>query len=350
MMVNDVITPGAFRPSTPFHMVWLATDACNARCRHCSSNSTRRSPEELTRQEALELIDQLADAGVVDLAISGGEPLLRKDLFTIIARARERNMSVGVGSNGAKVTATQLELLDTLGISRFQVSLDGFREQHDWLRCWPGLFDLAVRTLELARATGLRTHVCCTINRSNASTLEEFCEYIASIGIDRLNLSRYVPTGRGTQALDLPDEVWQQVAQRCALLRTRYRGRLDIVTHLAQQILVSSEVADMAGFIGCQAGIGQGCVTANGNVLPCVLLPVAVGNVRERPFLDIWCQSPVIRALQERDSLEGACGSCVAKSRCAGCRAVAFARTGNLFATDPRCWEISMPSAFSPTT
>lgn len=343
-----MLAPGTFRPSTPFHMVWLATDACNARCRHCSSRSGTRSPDELTRQEAIGLIDQMADAGVVDLAISGGEPLLRKDLFAIIGHARERRMSVGVGSNGGKVTKTQLDRLATLGISRFQVSLDGFWENHDWLRCWSGLFEQAVRTIELARAAGLRMHVCCTIYRGNANTMEEFTEYVAGLGVDRLNFSRYIPTGRGTAALDLPDGAWQQVAQTCAALRERYRGRIEIVTHLAQQIMVSPEVADMAGFIGCQAGVGQGCVTANGTVLPCVLLPIAVGNVRDRSFADIWRQSPVIRALQERQGLEGACGTCAVKSRCAGCRAVAFARTGNLFATDPRCWvAVGPPSAFT---
>ena len=111
-----------------------------------------------------------------------------------------------------------------------------------------------------------------------------------------------------------------------------------MATHLAQQILVDRQVTGMPGFIGCQAGIGQGCVTANGSVLPCVLLPVPVGNIREKPFVEIWTTSPVIQALQSRQSLQGACGSCFFKDRCGGCRAVALAKTGDYLATDERCW------------
>ena len=88
---------GSFRVETPFHMVWLATDACNLRCRHCSSASTCRSPGELTTEEAFDLVDQLVELGVLDLGISGGEPLLRKDLFAVIEHARLRGLTVGVG-------------------------------------------------------------------------------------------------------------------------------------------------------------------------------------------------------------------------------------------------------------
>ena len=94
----------------------------------------------------------------------------------------------------------------------------------------------------------------------------------------------------------------------------------------------------MPGFVGCQAGRGQGCITANGDVLPCVLLPIPAGNIRDASFASIWSTSPLIRGLQDRTKLEGKCGSCAVRSRCGGCRAVAFARTGKLFAQDPRCW------------
>ena len=103
-----------FRPTYPFHVVWLATDLCNARCLHCSSNSSRRRPDELTTEEALNLVDQLADVGVVDLAVSGGEPLLRRDLFRVIAHARRRGMAVGVGSNGAALPDRKLDALREL--------------------------------------------------------------------------------------------------------------------------------------------------------------------------------------------------------------------------------------------
>ncbi|BCJ56073.1 heme d1 biosynthesis radical SAM protein NirJ2 [Actinoplanes sp. NBRC 14428] len=336
--VRPAPAPGGFRPAMPFHMVWLATDGCNARCLHCSSNSTRRSPGELTTDEARDLMTQLARAGVVDLAVSGGEPLLRRDLFDVVAHARALGLSVGIGSNGGRLTPRQAVRLAASGINRFQVSLDGLREQHDRLRRWPGLFDRVQRTIDTVAGSGVRVHVCCTITQLNVDDLEEFVAYVATRPVRRINFSRYVPTGRGTALLDIGDARWREVAERCMALRDAYAGRLEITTHLAQQILVDPCVAGLPGFVGCQAARGQGAVTATGDVLPCVLLPVPMGNIRQRPFAEIWRDSPVAARLRDRASLSGACGSCALRERCGGCRAVAYARTGDYLAPDPRCW------------
>lgn len=337
-MFSDPSAGGTFLPAMPLHMVWLATNACTARCLHCSSNSTRRSPNELQTEEVFDLIDQLQSSGVIDFGISGGEPLIRHDLFEIIGHAKSRGMSVGVASNGAKLPRATAQRLADLKLNRLQISLDGHPRAHDALRLWPGLFDRVLASIQTARSEGLRVHVCCTINHLNAHELDSFVELVANLDIQRLNFSRYVPTGRGNDELDLQDATWRTVIETTSRLKAEYSGRLDIVTHLAQQILVDDELANMPGFIGCQAGRGQGCITADGDVLPCVLLPVSVGNVRDAPFETIWKSSTVIRQLQDRSLLQGKCGSCSVRSRCGGCRALAFAKTGSLFGQDPRCW------------
>lgn len=336
--MNKEIEPGSFRSKTPFHMVWLATNLCNARCAHCSSNASTRSPDELGTEEVCDLVDQFADAGVVDLAISGGEPLFRRDLYEIISYATSRGLSVGVGSNGAYLNRRQAQRLMNCRITRFQVSLDGPAPAHDALRRWDGLFERVIRAIEVARSVGLKVHVCCTINRLNWRTLETFTEFVSTLGVRRLNYSRYIPTGRGTDALDLFPDEWRSVIFLCQKLKDRYSGKLEIVTHLAQQILVDNEISDMPAFIGCQAGIGQGAVTANGSVFPCVLLPVLLGNIRDQRFSTIWKTSPVIKALQTRDKLKGQCSTCEVRNRCGGCRAVSFAKTGDYLGSDPRCW------------
>lgn len=337
-----------FRPKLPVHMVWLSTNACNARCLHCSSNSSVRTYDELTQDEVFSLIDQFADAGVMDLAISGGEPLIRPDIFEIIGYARGRGMSVGLGSNGATLTTRQATRLAASGINRFQVSLDGFEDQHDGLRQWPGLFKRALSTIDTVANLGIRTHVCCTINRLNVHSIEAFAEFLCSTRVKRLNLSRYVPTGRGNDFLDLDQTEWQNVLKMCVNLKTKLSGRLEIVTHLAQQILVDDDVQQMRGYTGCQAGCAQGCVTANGTVLPCVLLPLAIGNVRNSGFEEIWRNSPIIRNLQIRDTLSGECGSCSFNKKCGGCRAVAYAKTGDYLASDPRCEFVSPGNLITP--
>lgn len=331
-------TGGTFRPQMPLHMVWLATNACNARCLHCSSNSARCSPDELTLQEVIGVIDQLSDAGVFDLAISGGEPLLRKDVFDVIHHARRRGMTVGLGSNGGFLSPSQANRLAESGINRFQVSLDGFAESHDRLRCWPGLFNRVLTTIKTSRDAGIRTHICCTINRLNAHQIELFTEFVSGLDVRRINFSRYIPTGRGTNDLDLSDPEWHAIIRLCTKLRKQYKGSLEIVGHLAQEILLDEELRTVPAFLGCQAGIGQGCITANGAVLPCVLLPITIGNVREKPFAQLWRESAIIRALQARCDLKGKCGVCTFRNQCGGCRAVAYAKTGDYLQSDQRCW------------
>jgi radical SAM protein with 4Fe4S-binding SPASM domain len=338
MTANLDMLPGSFKPTLPLHMVWLSTNRCNARCAHCSSNSSEPYPDELSTQEAYDLIDQLSEAGVLDLAISGGEPLMRDDLFDILQYARSKDISVGVGSNGAHLSDDQARRLKQSGISRFQVSLDGNSDQHDALRRWPGLYLRVLNSIKKARDAGLTVNICCTINKLNYNSLASFVEFAASLGIRRLNLSRFIPTGRGDPRLDIPDHEWKDVIHECAELKLAWQNELIISTHLSQQILVDSEIRDMPAFIGCQAGIGQGAVSANGHVFPCVLLPLSLGNVREMRLKDIWLTSPTIKALHDRTSLSGHCTICPQRDRCGGCRALAYARTGSCLDSDPRCW------------
>lgn len=223
------------------------------------------------------------------------------------------------------------------------MSLDGQAAEHEALRCWNGLFDRALQMIQRAREVGLRVHVCCTINRLNWQILEFFTELVYRRGVSQLNYSRFVPTGRGSEALDLSPKEWRAVILLCGKLKELYKGKLEIVSHLVQQILVDAEIKNMPGFIGCQAGMGQGAVSANGYIFPCVLLPIPLGNIREKRFLEIWQTSPVIQALQNRDNLRGHCSECNLRERCGGCRAVAYAKTGDYLESDPRCWL--MPDA-----
>lgn len=175
--------------------------------------------------------------------------------------------------------------------------------------------------VDIAYAVGLRVHPCCTITRLNFRELENFTEYVAARGgVSRINFSRYVPTGRGNDTLDLTDMEWHEVIAQCYELKKRYKSRLEIVTHLAQEILVDDEVLKLPSFIGCQAGRGQGCVTSNGTVFPCVLLPIPIGNIRQTSLRNLWSKSEVIQKLQDRQFLQGYCGDCALKSRCGGCR------------------------------
>lgn len=329
-----------FVPEFPFHLVWNVTNACNLRCEHCFSASGKPLPDELTTAEGHDLLDQIAEAGVFDLAFCGGEPLIRKDIFELLRYASALGLTTGLGSNGWMIKEQVVERLGEAGVVRLQVSLDGLEENHDRIRGRTGLFARTVAGIKTSVASGMRTHVCFTAHRGNLADLEPVIDLCAGLGVHLFNLSQFVPVGRGQQVRDLTVPEWRDVLTLWQRKRREYAGRMAFASHLAQLALVDPDIACSAGFRGCQAGTGQGAITATGDVLPCVVLPIPVGNIREQRFADIWRGSSVLRSLRARDRLGGLCGSCALRERCGGCRAVAWAYTGDCLAEDPRCWLV----------
>lgn len=330
----------AFIPEFPYHLVWNVTNACNLRCEHCFAVSGKPLPGELITSEALGLIDQLAEVGVFDLAFCGGEPLIRRDIFDLVEHASESGLATGIGSNGWMIKDKVLERLIGVGVQRLQMSLDGLEANHDRARRRAGLFQRTVAAIGASVASGLQTHVCFTAHRGNLSDLEPVIDLCAALGVHLFNLSQFVPVGRGQHVRDLTVREWRDVLSLWQRKRAQYAGRMAFASHLAQLALVDPGLACAQGFRGCQAGTGQGAITATGDVLPCVVLPTPVGNIREQRFADIWRNSPVLRRLRARETLGGLCGSCVLRERCGGCRAVAWAYSGDSFAEDPRCWLV----------
>lgn len=325
-------------PEYPYHLVWIATNACNARCIHCSTAAAKKLPGELSTGEAKQLFTELAAIGVFDIAISGGEPLTRPDILEIIQHMRAVGLKLGIGSNGSTITEENVRQLKELGVSRLQISIDGTEELHDLARRWVGLFQKAKTAIALGIKGGLDVHVCMTLHKLNYKVLEEVVQLCIRWGVKKFNLSRFIPTGRGDQSLDLPKDVWKECIHTYQTLKKRYEGRIEMTTHLSQSVLVDPALHDCYGFNGCQAGIGQGCIGPTGDVSPCVMLPIMVGNVRESSFADVWQNAPLINSLKRRSELKGACSSCPFIHKCGGCRAVAYAYTGDVFQTDGRCW------------
>lgn len=327
-----------FRPQMPYHMVWLATNACNARCVHCSSDAAKKLPGELTTAEAKDLFNQFAEAGVFDVAVSGGEPLTRRDLFEVMEHARSLGIRLGLGSNGTTIKRETVRRLMELGLDRLQISLDGLKETHDKARRWDGLFEKSVNAIRLGLSEGLRVHVCFTAHRLNFKEIGSVIDFCAELGVRRFNFSRLVPTGRADTILDLSPGEWKETVAAFNAKRWEYAGKMDFTTHLAQQILSDKSLKNQISFVGCSAGIGQGCIDSTGNITPCVMLPVVVGNIKQKPFAEIWRSSKTIQSLHDRSQLKGWCQSCQHRDKCGGCRGVAFGYTGDPLAADPRCW------------
>lgn len=331
-----------YLPSYPLHVVLIITNRCNLRCLHCSSSAGEAAPGELSQDELERILEELAELGVVDVAFSGGEPLMTHHLPALISRARALGMRVGTSTNGAPLTDRRVEQLRSAGLSRLQVSLDGLEDAHDHIR-GKGSFDHAVAAIRRSLAAGIRTHVCFTAMRRNHEQLEQVIDLVVSLGVHGFNLSQFVPLGRGGLQEDLGPDESLRLMRRWVIQRKKY-PHIAFTAHLSGLADVDPEAASAPGFIGCQAGMYIACITAQGDVLPCVMFPLVVGNVRQQSFREIWTTSSVIADLQGR-CVDGGCRSCVHRVRCGGCRAAAYLHTGDYHAEDPRCWLLQKQPA-----
>lgn len=325
-----------FRPSFPLHFVFILGYRCNLACTHCSSNADSGGSLGYSTSEARAILRQMAEIGVVDVAFSGGEPLLRRDLEDLIRSARDEGMSTGTSTNGYAMTERRARSLKAAGLDRLQVSLDGTREAHERVR-GNGSFDRAVTAIRRGLQAGLRTHICFTAMRSNAHLLPSMIDIALELGVDGFNLSQFVPTGRGTSVEALAPRTAKRLLQTWLDAKVQFPA-LHLTAHSSGLAALSPAAEHCRG--GCQAGISIGCITPAGDVTPCVMFPLSLGNLKDRPLAEIWATSPTVRALKSR-KVKGACGTCAHRIQCGGCRAGAWALTGDMMAEDPSCWLIS---------
>jgi radical SAM protein with 4Fe4S-binding SPASM domain len=325
----------------PLYIAWEITHRCNARCLHCYSASGPDSScaDELSTGEALDVIDQLAEAGLLMLAFSGGEPMMRPDWRTLVRHAVESGLGVNVGTNGSTVTARTAGILKSLGIHSVTVSLDSHDPAvHDRFRQSPGLFTRTVAAIRFLVERRVRVVVGFTPTRLNWRDGRGVIGLACQLGADAVNLSEYVPAGRGTIDLALSSRELYQLLQEWIGYRQLYRDRITIVWHDCRVgMLVSEE--ERRNYVGCGAGRLVARICPDGTVTPCVFLPTPIGSFRTEPFRSMWSRSYLLEKFRERSHISGNCGDCQYLAICGGCRAVAYAYSGgDPLAGDPHCW------------
>lgn len=343
-------------PSTgvpPLRLVFLESTAeCNLACAHCRRVDVGRemSRWSLSTHDVSELIDDLGRShGRTLFIFSGGEPLLRADLFPLAERARRCGLRTALATNGTRVTPEVAERIAGAGFSRVSISLDGPRaDTHDALRGVPGSFDKALAGLRHVRDAGQSVQINTSITRANAGELEAMFRLAESERVAALHVFVVVPVGCGAELSDedrlSPSEYEQFLRQFVAL--SREANVETRATCAPQYARITRHVAgpDMAigghgGAPGraCLAGLGVCFVSHTGDVFPCGYLPVRCGNIREMPLSEIWRTSEVFARLRQPNLLGGKCGLCDHRSICGGCRARAFAATGDYMAAEPDC-------------
>jgi len=366
LVLRSIAEYGVTKPQklvAPFLVVWDFTRGCNLRCKHCYANAGKRAPNELTTEQAKAVVDQLDEAGVVAVALSGGEPTTREDFFEIVRYIHKKGMHVSVASNGTLITKEFAKKLKDAGVDYIEISLDHTEPSiHDEFRGVKGAWEKTVEGIKHCVEAGIVTCIATTVTKYNYDNIPDMIKFAQKLKVHRFIAFNFVPTRRGKEIIDtditpeqrekllnfLYDKLEEKnnlevfstcpAYARISLERVSAGEKGSVApTHFAAVELRGKAIA-LADFIGgCGAGRNYCSIEYNGDIQPCVFLPIKVGNVIKDGFENVWKNSEVMQKLRDRELLKNGCGQCKYKYVCGGCRARAYAYTGDYLASDPGC-------------
>ena len=320
---------------------WMTTNKCNLTCKHCYQDARPDAcAHELTTDEACTLIDQIAAAGFKVMIFSGGEPLMRPDIYDLVGYAASKGLRPVFGTNGTLITAEVAGRLKQAGACAMGISLDSLdAARHDAFRGMEGAWQATVDGMRACREAGLPFQIHTTVLDWNE---DEVCD-ITDFAVEQGAVAHYVffliPVGRGKFIKDTALKVADNERLLRRIMAKQAEVPIDVKPTCAPQF---TRVAEQLGVEtrfkrGCLAGLTYCIVSPEGVVRPCAYMTQEAGNVREQPFDEIWKTSPVFERLRSR-SYEGACGTCDYRDGCGGCRArAAYYHDGDFMAQDDYC-------------
>lgn len=337
---------GVMAPEHLPHVVaWNLTRRCNLACAHCyiSAGSWHAGEGELPTDRCLQILDQvLAVNPSPMLILTGGEPLLRDDLEELVRHATEGGATVVVGTNGTRLTDQRIDALMDAGVQGVAVSVDSLRPAyHDRFRHGAGALEDTLAAVDRLAAHGLDFVVQTTVTRGNRHEIAELAEWSAARGAVSFNLYFLVATGRGEGMQGLAPDENEEVLKELAELERHYRGRMLVRSkcqpQLMRHVFESSPDSPLLNYrTRCPCGVHYCRITPEGKVTPCPYLPLEAGDLAERTFGEIWREAPVFQALRG-GTLGGKCGRCEYREVCGGCRARAYATSGDPLGPDESC-------------
>ena len=325
------IAPTSAAPSTekyvPLVLSWNVTLRCNLKCSHCYINAKETNlVDELSTDAAKMLIHQITEVSRPLLILSGGEPLLREDIYEIIRYGADRGLRMGMGSNGMLIDDEVARKLKDAGMWTVAISLDSsIPERHDEFRGVKGCWEHAVNAIKALKKAGIEVQVNCTVTQQNYDEVDDIMALAEDLGVDNFHLFFLVPTGRGTDIKDITPRMYEDMITSTLAKTTKYK--LNVKPSCAPQFMrvAKEQGVDMSRWVrGCMAGLYYCRIYPSGEVTPCPYMPVSLGNIRKRSFKDIWFNSEVFKALRDFDRLKGKCGLCEYRDVCGGCRARAY--------------------------
>lgn len=345
----------AMRDSTPpcRLIAWEITRSCNLACRHCRAEAHKEPyPGELSTNEAKALIDCFPETGSPIIIFTGGEPMMRPDVYELVAYATQKGLRCVMSPNGTLITPETAGLIRDSGVMRCSISIDGpDAASHDAFRGVPGAFALSMRGIEHLKNAGVEFQINTTVTKNNLHSFRDIFALCRNIGAAAWHIFLLVPTGRGAELEDqvISAEEYEKT------LNWFYDFRKTTTMHLKatcaphyyrimrqrareEGVKVTPDLFGMEAMTrGCLGGIGFCFISHVGQVQPCGYLTLDCGNVRETPFPKIWRDSAQFHKLRNPAAYHGKCGPCEYHSVCGGCRARAMTMSGDYLAQEPLC-------------
>lgn len=344
------------KPFTPQIVSYAVTRACNLKCSHCHANAKENMPNELTLEEATQTINEMGTLGTEVIIFSGGEPLLREDLILNLTEyCNDLGIITAILTNGVLLDHKKAWKLKEAGMMAVGIPLDfATPELHDTFRNMPGAFESAINAIEVCLKVDLKVVVTTMVLKSNIDEIPKLINLLANLGVEQVVLYDFIPVGRGKDLKDLIispkqrakliDWIYKTQEEKemfflisggdplypGAILEMHKHNEIKPPDKLLRQFLVNAP-------IGCHAGIHYFSLRPNGDIYPCPFLQVNVGNIRDKSLSEIWYNSKILNELRNRSLLKGKCGECEHRETCGGCRARAYAQTGDYLASDPIC-------------
>jgi heme b synthase len=349
-------------PSTLRMVAWEITRSCNLACVHCRASALCGPyAGELGTEKCLRLLDEIAAVAKPVIILTGGEPLLRKDIYAVAAYGDSLGLRMVLATNGTFVTDAVAEKLIASGIRRVSVSIDGpDPASHDAFRGVPGAFTEALAGIEAMRRTGLEFQINTTITQKNLATIREIHDLAHNLGAAAHHIFLLVPTGRGKEMaeqaitpLDYEQTLnwFYEEGLSCGIqLKATCAPHYYRIFHQRQKERRGGQSAQAvkpppaqggqplhAMTRGCLGGSAFCFISHTGQVQPCGYLELDCGQVTKQDFADIWSTSAIFNDIRDLDLYEGKCGRCEFIRVCGGCRARAYEATGNYLAEEPLC-------------
>ncbi|MFB4169759.1 TIGR04053 family radical SAM/SPASM domain-containing protein [Virgibacillus sp. JSM 102003] len=350
----------------PFIVIWELTRACELKCLHCRAEAQyHRHPLELTFEEGKKLIDDIYEMNNPMLVFTGGDPLMRPDVFDIAEYAVKKGVRVSMTPSATpNVTKEAMEKAKNVGLARWAFSIDGHcAEVHDHFRGTSGSFDLTMNAINYLHELEMPLQINTVISRYNVDYLDEMAEMVEKLGCVLWSVFFLVPTGRGKESDMISPAEHEKVLRW--LYKLSKRVPYDIKTTAAQHYrrvviqgkmrenkdhddairyedaLMSGKTGQIDGLGRAPKGVNDGngfvFISHTGDVLPSGLLPIKAGNVRETPLATIYRESEVFQNLRDPDKYKGKCGVCEFRHVCGGSRSRAYNITGDYMESEPYC-------------